>query len=58
VPRCASVRRETGIIASSGLSGSSPRSWSQVRSAPAQTATNDVVDGDAEVVLDLLDLVD
>ena len=36
VPRCSGVRTDTGTIVSSGSLGSSPRSASQSRSAPAQ----------------------
>ena len=52
-PRSSRLRTDTGIIATSGSSGSASRSSSQSRTAPAHSVDDDVVDRDAELVLDL-----
>ena len=49
------VRTDTGTIATSGSSGSSSRSSSQSRTALAHSVDDDVVDRDAELVLERLD---
>ena len=49
---------DTGTIATSEFSGSSPRSSRNVRSTPDDQRHHDVVDLDPEVVLHLLDVVE
>ena len=49
---------DTGTIATSELSGSSPRSSRNCRSTPGDQGHHHVVDLDAEVVLDGLDVLE
>ena len=58
VPICSGVRTDTGTIETSGSSGSSSRSSRYSRTAVAHERHDDVVDGDAGLVLDRLDPVE